>query len=703
MFSFLEKKPKKAFHSSNYPPTQSYETIFPGKKSLASTKHTISSFSSLFSALKTNWSHVFKSPSIAQDLIAAVTVAAVALPLNIALAIACDLPPYAGLIAGAVGGALAALFGGSILQVTGPAAALNVMVLAMTKDFGPMGVAIGCVIIGSLQIGLSFLSTGRFIRWVPDAVLAGFTSGVGLKILDQQIPEWLGFNYTVFELAEMFHRPMWLHQISWYAVICGLFVAMIVISLRPFKKFPAALLGIVMITYVSHVLNWDIARVGDFSASIQWVDFSALADEKWFELFIAAVPLGILASVESLLSAGAVDRLSQAKTPHHSDLELFGQGIANLGSGIVCGMPVSGVVVRSSVNVHSGGKTRLAAFFHAMLLLFSMFYLSQTLSIIPLSALAGLLCVIGMRLIEFESLSHLWKKSKPEALCFMISLAGTVSGHLMGGLAGSLLVYSFYLWLTKKQQFEKASHSKPRPSAEGIRAIIDKKEKEGPRKPDHYKIPMDEPNWLLQIQEKAHLAASAFVHQKASVIGRVILGEQVHIAAESSVRADEGSPFFIGSYSNIQDGVVVHALKEKWVHVAGEDWAVYIGQNVSVAHQALIHGPCYIGDHSFVGFQAVVHDSVLGSNCYVGIGAIIVGVEIPSGKYIPHGSVIDNLEKVEQLPNISDAHRHFNEDVVGVNKGLVAAYKKQQGKIDFTQKHRLNLTQTWRKETYGSF
>jgi SulP family sulfate permease len=158
----------------------------------------------------------------------------------------------------------------------------------------------------------------------------------------------------------------------------------------------------------------------------------------------------------------------------------------------------------------------------------------------------------------------------------------------------------------------------------------------------------------------------------------VVLGEHAHIAAESSVRADEGSPFYIGSNSNIQDGVVIHALKEKWVNVAGEDWAVFIGEEVSVAHQALIHGPCYIGDHSFVGFQAVVHDSVVGSHCYIGIGAVVVGVEIAAGRYVPHGTVVDSQAKADQLPPVTDAHRHFNEDVVDVNKGLVSAYRRHR-------------------------
>jgi SulP family sulfate permease len=140
------------------------------------------------------------------------------------------------------------------------------------------------------------------------------------------------------------------------------------------------------------------------------------------------------------------------------------------------------------------------------------------------------------------------------------------------------------------------------------------------------------------------------------------------------VRADEGSPFFFGSNTNLQDGVVVHALKDKKVVVAGEEWAVYVGRNVSIAHDALVHGPCFIGDDTFVGFKAVVHDSVVGPHCFIGIGSVVVGVEIPEGRLVPHGTIVDTPDAVERLPLVGEVHSEFNEDVVEVNRGLAVAY-----------------------------
>ncbi len=192
-------------------------------------------------------------------------------------------------------------------------------------------------------------------------------------------------------------------------------------------------------------------------------------------------------------------------------------------------------------------------------------------------------------------------------------------------------------------------------------------------------LPPARRQWLTNLRRPATIARSAFVHDQANVAGRVVLGDHVHIASGASVRADEGTPFFIGSSSNIQDGVVIHALKDRHVLVDGEHWAVYVGKQVSIAHDALVHGPCYIGDDCFVGFKAVVHDAVVGAGCFIGIGAVVVGVEVPPGRFVPPGAIVDSAEKAAALAPASDAHRFFNEDVVEVNRGLAAAYREHNG------------------------
>jgi SulP family sulfate permease len=358
--------------------------------------------------------------------------------------------------------------------------------------------------------------------------------------------------------------------------------------------------------------------------------------------------------------------------PHNSNLELLGQGVANMGVALFGGMPVSGVVVRSSVNVQSGGRTRLAAVTHALVLLSGVVMFSGQIAQVPLAALAGLLCIIGMRLIEVSTFVHLVRTQRLEAVAFAVTLAGTVTGHLMMGLAVGLAIHAMGRWLEPRAK----AGLDPALRERGIRAVLAAGAHDEARRPALFEPPPDGTEWFANIRAKPTIPHTAFVHRQAAVIGNVVLGEDVHIAAGSSVRADEGSPFFIGAHSNVQDGVVIHALKSRRVRVGSEEWAVYVGRDVSMAHDALVHGPCYIGDHTFIGFKAVVHDSVVGSHCYVGIGAVVVGVEIPDGRYVPHGMIVDTAEKAAALPLATETHHEFNEDVVDVNRGLASAYHR---------------------------
>lgn len=655
------------------------------------------SYQDKLNAILKRWVSTIKEislvPSIFQEFIAGATVAAVALPLNIALAVASGLPPSVGLLSGAIAGGIAAFFGGASLQVTGPAAALSLMVFAIVKDFGVAGAAAAALVVGIIQIALALMMAGKLIRFVPEAILAGFMTGIGLKLLDNQIPELLGLNYKVAELAQLILKPQWLHEVSWLSVICGLLVAFLIISTQKYKRFPAGLIGVAIVSGLSVYLSWDVVRVGAIQAALPSFNFPDVELNQWSSLILKCIPLALLGSAESLLASSAIDRITKAKNPHDSNLELIGQGLANSISGFLSGMPVTGVIVRSTVNIQAGGKSKLSAIIHALILLFSFIFIADKIAIIPLAGLAGLLCVVGFRLIDVETAKHLMKESKTLTLAFFISAIGTVTGHLMLGLiTAGVICFLRHLLLSKRR------------GNVGVSKAVHKTNTQNNREPDvvkptrsknkHFefeKEEIEEGNWINNIREKALIAASAFIHNQASVIGRVILGNNVHIAAGASVRADEGTPFYIGDNSNIQDGVVIHALKEKWITVADSDWAVYVGKSVSMAHQALVHGPCYIGDHTFIGFKAVVHDSVVGSNCYIGIGAIVVGVEIPNGKYVPSGMVVDSMDKVEKLPNASVHHLHFNEDVVEVNKGLALAYN---GLINQDEKVREPISQT---------
>ncbi|WP_413467333.1 ribulose bisphosphate carboxylase small subunit [Pleurocapsa sp. FMAR1] len=169
---------------------------------------------------------------------------------------------------------------------------------------------------------------------------------------------------------------------------------------------------------------------------------------------------------------------------------------------------------------------------------------------------------------------------------------------------------------------------------------------------------------------------SAYVHSFSRLIGDVRIGANVFVAPGSSIRADEGTPFYIGASTNIQDGVVIHGLEKG--RVAGDDgndYSVWIGKNTCITHMALIHGPAYIGDECFIGFRSTVFNAKVGDGCIIMMHALIQDVEIPPGKYIPSGAVIVNQQQAERLPNVIDSDRSFANHVVEVNEALLAGYQ----------------------------
>jgi len=169
---------------------------------------------------------------------------------------------------------------------------------------------------------------------------------------------------------------------------------------------------------------------------------------------------------------------------------------------------------------------------------------------------------------------------------------------------------------------------------------------------------------------------SAYVHSFSRLIGDVRIGANVFVAPGSSIRADEGTPFFIGESSNIQDGVVIHGLEQG--RVVGDDdheYSVWIGRNTCITHMALIHGPAYIGDECFIGFRSTVFNAKVGDGCIVMMHALIQDVEIPPGKYVPSGAVIVNQQQAERLPNVINSDRSFANHVVEINEALLAGYR----------------------------
>jgi carbon dioxide concentrating mechanism protein CcmM len=180
--------------------------------------------------------------------------------------------------------------------------------------------------------------------------------------------------------------------------------------------------------------------------------------------------------------------------------------------------------------------------------------------------------------------------------------------------------------------------------------------------------------WSRSLAE-AKIHATAFVHPFSNIIGDVVIGANVIIAPGTSIRADEGTPFYIGENTNIQDGVVIHGLEQgRVVGDDGQEYSVWVGKNSSLTHMALIHGPAYIGDNSFIGFRSTVFNAKVGAGCIVMMHALIKDVEVPPGKYVPSGAIITTQKQADRLPDVQPQDKDFAHHVIGINQALRAGY-----------------------------
>lgn len=178
-----------------------------------------------------------------------------------------------------------------------------------------------------------------------------------------------------------------------------------------------------------------------------------------------------------------------------------------------------------------------------------------------------------------------------------------------------------------------------------------------------------------------HVHPSAYIGPFACVIGDVTIEENAFLAPHVTVRADEGTPFFIGAHTNLQDGVILHGLAEKRISHDGVEYSIYIGSHVSCGHSCVIHGPCFLGDRVFVGFGTLVMNAVVEDGCSIGHHAVVMGVKIAAGHRVPAGAVVDTQEKADALPLASKSDTTFSANVQEVNNAFPSAYTQQPGSV----------------------
>ena len=184
------------------------------------------------------------------------------------------------------------------------------------------------------------------------------------------------------------------------------------------------------------------------------------------------------------------------------------------------------------------------------------------------------------------------------------------------------------------------------------------------------------------VQRYPKIDKTAFVSQFTSVIGDVTIRNNVYVAPNVTIRADEGTPFYIGSNTNLQDGVILHGLLNKRISVGEKRYSIFIGNEVTIAHGALVHGPCYIGDKVFVGFKSIVYNAIVGKGSFISYNAVVTnGVRVPPNRFVPPGAHIDSQEKADALSPVPQDSKEFAHEVQRVNQEFPASYHLLLGKI----------------------
>ena len=384
------------------------------------------------------------------DFFGGVAAGVVALPLALAFGVASGLGPVAGLYGAIATGIVAAVFGGTPVQITGPTGPMTLVVAGLvatnTLPSGALnlpGIVAIIVLAGLLQIALGLLRIGAYIRYVPYPVISGFMSGIGVIIILQQLFPMLGAEPPSSEPLSILRQLHLLgSNIRLGAVaLSALTVATVFILPRFTKAVPASLVALVALTAVAVLLALEVAVIGEIPSGLPSPVIPSLDFQQLPVLIAAAIQLAFLGAIDSLLTALVADNLT--RTQHDSNRELVGQGLGNIAAGLIGGIAGAGATMRTVVNVEAGGRTRLSGVIHGLFLAAVLLGLSGLVQHVPRAVLAGLLVAVGIGIIDYRGISHLLKVPRSDAFLMLFVLVLTVFTDLIIAVTAGLIVASF--------------------------------------------------------------------------------------------------------------------------------------------------------------------------------------------------------------------------------------------------------------------
>ena len=387
-----------------------------------------------------------------QDALAGLTVAAVALPLALAFGVASGATAAAGLVTAILAGFIMGALAGAPFQISGPTGAMSAVLVVLVARYGLTGIWVAGLFSGLLLLIIGLLRLGRFIAFIPSAVISGFTSGIALIIFIGQIDNLLGIKTPAADTAAQkllgyFHGGL---TPDYQTILLGSLVmgTMIFLPKKWNARFPASLLGIILATLLSWALGWPVPVIGSIPKTLLLAQRLTPAALPWSNLpdFIAPIlTITALGAVESLLCGAVASNMTGTRL--QANQELVAQGIGNMVIPFFGGVPATAAIARTSVGIKSGGQTRLVSIIHAVGLLLSMFLLAPFMARIPLAALAGVLMVTAVRMNEWEAIQFIFgRRFKTDMIAFSITMLATITLDLTQAiLIGTFIAGAVFL------------------------------------------------------------------------------------------------------------------------------------------------------------------------------------------------------------------------------------------------------------------
>jgi SulP family sulfate permease len=403
----------------------------------------------------------YTRPQLLNDLLAGVLVGLVALPIAIAFAVASGVSPVYGIYTATIGGFIAAILGGSRVQIAGPTGAFVVVIAETISQLGMQGFLTALFLAGVILVLLGALKIGRFLKYIPYSVSVGFTTGLALIIFTGQVKEFLGLERQPLHrtfLQYWFTYDKYLSEINWYAVAVGVLTILVTVVTPKtplIKKMPPFLVSLVFATLMTAEFDLPIetvfSRFGELPSELLIPSVPPFS-LKLIELALpAALLIAILAGIETLLSAVVADGMIGGR--HRPNIELIAVGFGNIASACFGGVPLSGGMARTTANIRSGGRTPVAAIVHSIVIAIVVFLFGSYVAKIPLAALAGILFVIAYYMANFTACIRIARAGQGEGVVLIVTLLVTILVGLLQAIEVGVVLSALFFIRKMEQDF----------------------------------------------------------------------------------------------------------------------------------------------------------------------------------------------------------------------------------------------------------